>query len=104
MTGMAALAFMLRDSDVSAEGEEAFTPPSEAQTVAVALMQEKHFGDVLLQFGARIEHVELTADNVLLPSLDAHAHDESEEEDAHDHDHDHDDETPSSHAGICGRA
>ena len=81
------ISFHFKDSDVSAEGEEAFTPPSEAQTIAVALMQEKHFGDVLLQLGARIEHVKLTADNVLLPSLDAHAHDESEEEDAHDHDH-----------------
>jgi iron complex outermembrane receptor protein len=89
------ISFHVKNSDVSAVGEEAFTPPSEAKTVAVALMQEKHFGDVLLQFGARIEHVELTAANVLLPSLDAHAHDESEEEDAHDHDHDHDDETPS---------
>ncbi|MDO6486143.1 TonB-dependent receptor [Colwellia sp. 4_MG-2023] len=90
------ISFHFKDSDVSAEGEEAFTPPSEAQTIALALMQEKHFGDVLLQFGARIEHVKITADNVLLPSLDAHSHDESEEEDAHDHDHDHDDETTSS--------
>jgi len=75
-----------KDSDVAAQGEEAFTPPSNTQTFAVALMEERHLGDVLLQLGARVEHVKLTADNVLLPTLDAHDHDEAEE-DAHDHSH-----------------
>ncbi|MDO6694618.1 TonB-dependent receptor [Aliiglaciecola sp. 3_MG-2023] len=75
-----------KNSDISAVGEEAFTPPSKSETIALALMEEKHFGDVLLQFGARIERVTIDADDVLLPVLEAHEHEE-EEEDEHDHDH-----------------
>jgi len=80
-----------KNSKVAAQGAEAFTPPSEEQSIALAFMEEKHFGDVLVQLGARIEHVTLEASDVLLPTLEAHAHeDEHEEEgDAHDHDHAH---------------
>lgn len=82
------ISFHYKNSDVAAQGEEAFTPPSKAQTIALAIIEEKHFGDVLLQFGARIERVTIDANNVLLPTLDAHGHDdEVEEEDEHDHDH-----------------
>ena len=56
-------------------------------------MEERHFGDVLLQFGARIERVTIDANNVLLPTLEAHAHHDEAEEDDHDHDHDHEEET-----------
>ncbi|MBU3018664.1 TonB-dependent receptor [Paraglaciecola agarilytica] len=87
------ISFHYKNSDVAAQGEEAFTPPSEAQTIALAIMEEKHFGDVLLQFGGRIERVTIDASNVLLPALDAHGHDEEEGEDEHDHDHDHEEET-----------
>lgn len=76
----------IKNSDVAAKGEEAFTPPNETQTFALAFMEEKHFGDVLLQFGARVEHVSLNADNVLLPNLAAHEHDEAND---HDHGHEH---------------
>jgi len=87
------ISFHYKNSDVAAQGEEAFTPPSEAQTIALAIMEERHFGDVLLQFGARFERVTIDANNVLLPMLDAHAHDEAEEVvDDHDHDHDHEEE------------
>ncbi|WP_040515463.1 TonB-dependent receptor, partial [Paraglaciecola polaris] len=87
------ISFHYKNSDVAAQGEEAFTPPSEAQTIALAIMEERHFGDVLLQFGARIERVTIDANNVLLPMLDAHGHDEAEEVvDDHDHDHDHEEE------------
>ena len=78
--------FHYKNSDVEAQGEEAFTPPSTTQSFAVALMEEKHFGDFLVQLGGRIERVELNANNVLLPSIDAHAHDEVDEHDDHDHD------------------
>ncbi|MEP4889503.1 MAG: TonB-dependent receptor [Aliiglaciecola sp.] len=78
-----------KNNDMSAVGEEAFSPPSESQTIALAAMEEKHFGDVLLQFGARIERVTIDADNVLLPALEAHDHEEEAED---DHDHDHGDE------------
>ncbi|WP_342805557.1 TonB-dependent receptor [Alteromonas sp. M12] len=79
------ISFHYKNSEVSAVGEEAFTPPSKSETIALAVMEEKHFADVLLQFGARIERVTIDADNVLLPVLEAHGHDE--EEDEHDHDH-----------------
>ncbi|MDN3639328.1 TonB-dependent receptor [Simiduia curdlanivorans] len=66
--------FHYKRSEVAAEGEEAFTPPSTSETFAMALMEEKHFGDVLVQMGARIEQVTIAADNVLLPHLAVHDH------------------------------
>ncbi|KAA1162774.1 TonB-dependent receptor [Pseudoalteromonas fuliginea] len=77
--------FHYKNSDVEAQGEEAFTPPSETESFAVALMEERHFGDLLVQLGGRIERVELNASNVLLPSIDVHAHNESDEHDDHNH-------------------
>lgn len=77
-------------SDVAAQGEEAFTPPSESKTLALAIMEEKHFGDVLLQLGGRVEYVSIKASDVLLPHLEAHHHEEEEGHDDHDHDHGHD--------------
>lgn len=74
-----------KNSKIAAEGEEAFTPPSESETLAVAIMEEKHIGDVLVQFGARIERVTIDADNVLLPDLAVHGHDEAE---TGEHEHD----------------
>ena len=76
-------------SEVSAEGDEAFTPPSTSETYAVALMEEKHIGDVLLQFGARTERVTINASDVLLPDLEVHQHDD----DAHEHEEHEDGET-----------
>ncbi len=74
------LNFHYKKSAVAAEGEEAFTPPSTSETLAVALMEEKRFGDVLIQFGTRIEHVSIAADNVLLPDLQVHEHDSPDAE------------------------
>lgn len=68
------LNFHYKNSEVAAEGEEAFTPPSTSETLAMALMEEKHFGDVLVQMGARIERVSVVADSVLLPHLEVHSH------------------------------
>ncbi|MEM5533848.1 TonB-dependent receptor [Pseudoalteromonas arctica] len=79
------ISFHYKQSDVEAQGEEAFTPPSETESFAVALMEERHFGDFLVQVGARIERVTIEAGDVLLPNIDAHAHDEAEEADEHDH-------------------
>lgn len=85
------ISFHYKNSEVAAQGSEAFTPPSESETLALAIMEERHFGDVLVQLGARVERVTLTADNVLLPSIEAHGH-EDEHEDEHDHEHDHEHE------------
>lgn len=86
------LSLHYKKSEVAAQGEEAFTPPSDAEMVALALMEERHFGDFLVQLGARVERVTLDAPEVLLPQLSAHDHDEAAEED-HDHDHDHEAES-----------
>jgi iron complex outermembrane recepter protein len=74
----------IKNIDVAAEGEEAFTPPSSSETLAMAVMEEKHFGDVLVQLGARAERVNITADNALLPPVEVHNHDEGAVDD-HDH-------------------
>jgi iron complex outermembrane receptor protein len=86
-----AVSLHYKNSNVAAAGEEAFTPPSESSTFALAVMEEKHFGDVLLQLGARIERVTLKSDNVLLPNIEFHGHDESNE-DVHEDEHDHEEE------------
>ncbi|MDQ9092087.1 TonB-dependent receptor [Pseudoalteromonas haloplanktis] len=90
------LSFHYKNSDVEAQGSEAFTPPSETESIAIALMEEKHFGDVLVQLGGRVERVTLDADNVLLPDIDAHPHDD----DGHGHDHGHDHGSESSYTRV----
>nr|WP_020209944.1 TonB-dependent receptor [Gilvimarinus chinensis] len=52
----------------AAQGEEAFTPPSLTESYALALMEERHFGDFLVQVGGRIEWVEVDAHDVILDS------------------------------------
>lgn len=72
-----------KNSDFSADGEEAFTPPSETSALALAWVEEKHLSnDVLLQLGLRVEHVEITPEG---DALDHHddEHDEHEDEDEH---------------------
>jgi iron complex outermembrane receptor protein len=86
------LSLHYKNSESSAEGEEAFTPPSDTSMLALALMEERHFGDVLLQLGGRIERVTLKANDVLLSSIELHA--EGEHEDDHD---EHDDEHEGDH-------
>ena len=70
--------------------QKRFTPPSESNSLALAWIEERHFGDVLLQLGARIERSEITAAKVLLPDLELveqeHA---ADDHDHHDHSHDH---------------
>lgn len=62
-----AWSFQYKREDMEAEGLEAFTPPSLTETLALAWKEERHFGDVQLQLGARAERVELSADAVTLP-------------------------------------
>ncbi|MBU2870235.1 TonB-dependent receptor [Colwellia sp. E2M01] len=52
-----------KNSDFAAEGEEAFTPPSESSMLALAWLEEKHFGSVLLQLGARLEQVTIEVED-----------------------------------------
>jgi iron complex outermembrane receptor protein len=55
-----------KNSDFKAIGEEAFAPPSSTDSIAVAWLEEKHFGDLLLQLGTRIEHVTIDASDTTI--------------------------------------
>lgn len=55
-----------KTSDFEAIGEEAFTPPSKTQEIAVAVLEEKHVGNFLWQVGARIEQASLRAGDLVL--------------------------------------
>jgi iron complex outermembrane receptor protein len=59
-------------SDFKALGEEAFSPPSKSEMFAVAWLEEKHFGPVLLQLGARVEQVNIAADDSLIGFEESH--------------------------------
>lgn len=51
-----------KNSDFSAAGgHEKFAPPSETENFAIALVEERKFGDVLVQLGARAEHVNINS-------------------------------------------
>ncbi|MBB1332406.1 TonB-dependent receptor [Pseudoalteromonas sp. SR41-6] len=79
--GMAGYHFS--ESDYDADGEEAFTPASKTTTHALFILEEKQFGDVTLELGARIEDYNIDS-NVGAA--------------AHDHDHDHEDDHTDEHA------
>ncbi len=84
------LVFDYKNSEFEASGDEAFAPPSETETFAIALIEEKHFGDVLVQMGARIEHVNINSNDVEIPEVEFHHHDEEGEEEEEEHEeHEH---------------
>ena len=78
-----ALTFDYKTSDFEAIGAEAFTPASETKAFAVALLEEKHFGDFLIQLGARVESVELSTHTL---TIEEEHHDDHEEEHHDEHD------------------
>ncbi len=63
-----AVSLHAKREESAAQGEEAFTPPSLTESYALALMEEKHFGDFLVQVGGRIEWIEVDAHDVILDS------------------------------------
>ncbi|WP_232305557.1 TonB-dependent receptor [Gilvimarinus polysaccharolyticus] len=63
-----AVSLHFKQEDSQAQGEEAFTPPSVTDSYALAVMEEKHFGDWLVQLGGRIEWIEVDAQDVRLDS------------------------------------
>lgn len=69
-----ALSFHYKYSNFEAIGDEAFTPPSKTSTLALGLMEERHFGELLVQLGARIEQVKITANNLNFDGDDHHDH------------------------------
>lgn len=75
-----AIVFDYKNSEFSAVGEEAFAPPSETETFAIALVEERSFGDVLLQLGARFEQVNINSNDIAIAEVEFHHHDEEEDE------------------------
>lgn len=71
--------------DFEAIGDEAFSPPSTTESFAFAWLEEKHFDDVLLQLGARVERVNITEKGEGM-DLSAFEHNEDHEE-AHEGEH-----------------
>lgn len=74
--------FHYKQSDFTAIGAEAFTPPSKSESIAFAWMEERHFSDVLFQLGARIEQTEITAGKVRLPEIELFSAHDNEHESA----------------------
>lgn len=73
-----------KSSDFKAQGEEAFSPPSKTEMFAAAWLEERHFGPVLLQLGARIEQVTIDADDTMIGFEGSH---EGHEEELHPNEH-----------------
>src|SRR5690606_16796369 len=71
-----ALSLHYKHSNFEAVGDEAFTPPSKTSTLALGLMEERHFGELLVQLGARLEQVKISANDL---NLDLNIHDHGEE-------------------------
>ncbi len=76
-------------SEYTAVGDEAFTPPTDTDVMALFLVEQKQFGDLTVELGARIENTQYDVADTQL-NLDA-----GHEEDVH-HD-DHADELPGEH-------
>jgi len=60
-----AMTLHYKRNDFSASGIEAFTPPSLTETWALGVIEERHFGPVLVQLGARLENTEISADRLI---------------------------------------
>jgi iron complex outermembrane receptor protein len=68
--------FHQQQSDFAASGEEAFTPATDTHSNALFILEEKSFGDLQWQLGARLERVSHTPVNSELTV----PHDEEEDE------------------------
>lgn len=75
------IGFHQQRSDYQAFGDEAFTPNSISDSYALFLLEEKSFGDVTAQLGARLERTKHRADAL---SLDHDHEEEADHEEAHD--------------------
>lgn len=67
------------NSDYAAEGEEAYTPPTETETSALFLVEQKKFGAVMLELGGRLERTTYNADAVDF-ELEVAGHEDEEHE------------------------
>lgn len=61
------------NEDFSATGLEVFAPPSETGTVALFVVEEREFDAFTLQGGARVENIEIDAEDRSSASFDAYS-------------------------------
>jgi len=78
-----------KENDFSAVGAEAFTPPSTTSSFAFAWLEEKHFDDVLVQLGVRVEHIEIETEIEMHEEHEEEHHDEHEGEEHHEEHEEH---------------
>lgn len=75
-------------SDYAADGDEAYTPPTETQTAAIFVVEQKKFGSLILELGGRLERTRYRAGDVDFEleaiELDSdHEHEEEAEGEEH---------------------
>ena len=71
--------YHLQNSDYQAIGDEAFTPDTKTDSHALFVLEERSFGEVTAQLGARIEQVQYKASGI---EFEHHHDDEAEEQHA----------------------
>lgn len=74
------------NSDYAADGEEAYTPPTETESMALFLVEQKKFGSLILELGGRLERTTYNADTVDFELEVAEHHDEEGHEEEHHED------------------
>ena len=82
-------------SDYSAVGAEAFTPPTETDVMALFLVEQKRFGNLMVELGARIENTQYDVADTQL-DLDT-GHDEEAHHDEHDEHEEHEEHADELH-------
>lgn len=77
-----ALSLEYKTNDFEAIGEEAFTPPSTTQSLGLGMLAEKHFDNILVQLGARIESTSVKVGQL----SEIEDHEENHDDDHGEHD------------------
>ena len=82
------------NSDYTAEGEEAYTPPTETESMALFLVEQKKFGSVILELGGRLERTTYNADSIdfeleVAEFSEEHEEEHHAEEEGHEDEHEH---------------
>lgn len=84
------------NTDYAAVGDEAFTPPSETDSFALFVIEEKQFGDFTVNLGARFDRSDVDpVDSITVES--AHFIRPDDDDDHHDEEDDHHDEEDEHH-------
>ena len=71
------------NSDYAAEGDEAYTPPTETESMALFLVEQKKFGSLILELGGRLERTNYNADTVDF-ELEVAEHEEEHHDEEHE--------------------